>query len=200
MDKPKKLYLSKSAILSLWKAPHSYINNKIFGIQQPESEAMTRGKELHEVIENHCTGLKKDPRLSSIQLTFQEKEKKIFVPYNDEYSLFGFIDMLDYRSKTFCEIKTGKVWSQRDFDNAYEIEFYALALGFRKAFLITCSQDLSKIATRYRDIYEKDIEAVREWIDQSIIQIEMGYEELTRDLVDGKCTGNCWFRERCHFA
>ena len=192
----QKIWLSWSTLSAFERWPHTWTNH-ILGIKQPESPEMTEGKECHKIFTDHVTGIKKDPRVT-VDLTFQKPEYKVFSDFEGDYGLYGFVDAVDFTSKAFCEYKTSSTpWSQSKFDKHRQIVFYALALGFRKAFMVTSTRDLQNFKSFYKVVSEDEIKDTEEWIRKLIKDIESG--DYKRDLVEGKCPG-CYWKEKCFYV
>jgi len=192
----KKLYLSYSTLHDLIEHPHTYLD-KAMGILQPENEYMIAGREAHKVFTDHICGIKKDPRIT-VDLEFQKPEYKCFTEYRDNYSLYGYVDAVNFASKSICEYKTSSTpWSQAKFDATMQIPFYALATNFRKVFMVTSTAKFENFKVFYKEITDQDIQKVKEWIESGIKIIESG--DFTSDLIDGKCSG-CNYGANCYFV
>jgi CRISPR/Cas system-associated exonuclease Cas4 (RecB family) len=192
----KKTFLSYSTINNLYESPHSWINKQL-GIEQPTSEAMAAGKVAHKILQDHVTGVKLDPRIP-LELSFKQAEYNCFAPYNDKFSLYGFIDCISFNSKTFMEYKTSSSpWSQQKFDKLMQIPFYGLCTNFRKAFMVTSTKDLTGFKTFYKVITEDEINNVKKWIDGAIYIIEKG--DFFTDLDENKKCKGCNWGQSCYF-
>jgi hypothetical protein len=196
-----KILLSYSTLNDYTNAHHSYIN-KLFGIKQPETPAMFAGKEAHKTIQAHCLGTKKDDRLKDLTWDFMQDEYHARKDYNDKYQLHGFIDMVNWKSKVICEIKTsatpkGQSW----FNELIQWRYYSMVTGLRKVLFIMCKPDLSELKTFYQEVTDEDIAKAEKFVKSAVEGIDNGL--FTDDLLPGKiCPGipKCWFRERCFYA
>ena len=93
----KKVWLSYSTLNNFYLSPHSWLN-RLMGIKQPETPAMTAGKEAHRIVIDHVCGIKKDERIP-LDLHFEKPEYKVFADYKDEFGLYGFVDAISYKGK-----------------------------------------------------------------------------------------------------
>ena len=195
----KKIILSYTTINNYHISHHSWLN-KMLGVKVPETEAMTSGKVAHQIIQAHCLGKKKSPRLSELTWDFTDAEKHILKPYNEKFTLHGYLDLINYASKTIGEIKTSKTpWSQSRFNELVQWKYYSLVSGFRKVLFITCKPDLSGLKTFYTAVSDEDIREAEKWVKEAIVGIEGGHfkEDLTPD---GFCNNPmCPYKENCHF-
>jgi hypothetical protein len=157
----------------------------------PETPYMTAGKVAHEVIQNHCIDKKPDRRFVDLW-NFQKAEWNFRAPYNKKFGIGGRVDLINFKTKVFGEIKTGnsKLPPMSKFDT--EIAFYAFGTNFRKAYFISCLQDLSAHKTSYREITAADIQKAKDWIDGACAIIEKG------DYLHEKCDGSCPYGSACY--
>jgi hypothetical protein len=193
----KNLFLSYSTLDALIKHPHTYLC-KAMGIEQPVNEYMEAGKIAHKIVTDHVCGIKKDSRVT-IDLEFTNPEYKCFTDYRDNYSLYGFCDAVNFKSKAIMEYKTStKPWSQQRFDDLIQIPFYGLATNFRKVFMVTSTAELTNFKVFYKEITDADIQKAKDFIEKGISIIEKG--DFKSDLVDGHCDGSCIYGQNCYFV
>lgn len=194
--------LSYTAINNYLISPHSYINKQLH-IQTPTTPAMDSGKAAHKIIQDHCLGKTKDSRIKDFTWNFTTAEQHVTKPYDKNYNLHGYLDLVNYKSKMFAEIKTGgTLWSQSRFHESMQPKYYADILGFRKVLFITCHFDLSDFKTYYAEISDDDIEKSKVWVKKAIDGIEEGnfYSDLTPEKLcirpDCVYGDACWFRTK----
>lgn len=189
-----QILLSYTALDDLIKHPHTWLNKQM-GITKPVSPAMEAGKVAHKVIQDHCLGVKKDPRLSDLTWTFTKSEHHARKGYNDAFALHGFIDLIGFDSKVMCEIKTStKPWGQQKFHDLIQWKYYAFVTGFRKVLFITCTKDLENLKTFYADVTDDHIREAEAWVKKGVAILEAG-----DFLQDTPCQGcsygiNCLYR------
>lgn len=197
---------------------HEWLNKQM-GIPVPDYTFLKDGKDAHRIIQDHVAGIKKDDRLSHIEINFPIVETEDFDPkckfeveFTPNYTLFGYIDGLDPENKRFLEIKTSSVpWSMQKFKDAMQRKVYALALlDYKEAYLITCKKDPNSWDNGDAPklfsipITEKDREDAHAWIADGIARLEEGDFKGGLD-ENGKCTGCFWnmpqFKHlaNCHF-
>jgi hypothetical protein len=119
--------------------PTKYYTKYFLGIQEPETNPMVLGKALHSAVEdplynyrealalkgftpNHADGIAK--ALKGFRRP-KAREVELYAPLTATVSAYGIIDGLKRPSKTLCEWKTGRAWTQRDVDNHEQLDFYA---------------------------------------------------------------------------
>lgn len=192
-----RIILSYTTINNYHKSPHSFLNKQL-GIKTITSPAMSAGKEAHKLIQDHCLGVKTDPRLKALTWHFKTAERHVIRPYTGNYSLHGFLDLVAYNSKTLGEIKTGTIWGPSRFWELMQWRYYAMIAEMKHALLITCHFDLSGLKTFYFEATPLEIDKAKRWVDEAIAGIDAG--KFTDDLVDGKCIRyDCPYGEACHF-
>lgn len=194
-----KPILSYTTLSNLHISPHSYIN-KMMGIETPENEYMTKGKSVHQIIQDHFSGKKIDPRLSNWNFKFNKVEYHCRKEYGN-YLLHGFLDAANFATKEFLEIKSSsKPWSQSQFYNLIQAPYYALVSGLKKVVFLTCDFDLKNIKIFTQEFSDRDLHKAQGWADEAIKIIESG--EFRSDLdATAHCDNprcpygsNCWFR------
>lgn len=194
-----KIILSYTKINNYHISPHSWLN-AMLGIKTVTTEAMQHGKDAHKIIQDHCLGIKKDPRLSTFDWHFTEAEHHTLKPYNDKFTLHGYIDMIAYDSKVIAEIKTGgTTWSQQKFWDHMQWRYYAMVTGFHKALLITCHFDLSDFKTFYFEASDTELAKAKIWVDEAITGIEAGKFYGGLDENKHCIQYDCPYGEACHF-
>lgn len=208
--------LSYTSLNSLHNG-HEWLNKQM-GIPVPDYPFLKAGKKAHRIIQDHVAGIKKDDRLSHIDIEFPIVEKVDFDPeckfemdLNGEYKLRGYIDGLDPDNKRFLEIKTSSTpWSMGKFKRAMQRKVYALALReYEEAYIITGSKDPTEWEKNPPKLYsmkltKEDRDDARDWIIKGIEILNSG--DFTGGLdEDGRCEGCFWNMPRyghlanCHF-
>ena len=171
----------------------------MMGVQVPVNEAMEKGKSAHKVIQDHCLGIKTTERLSDFDWKFSKAEHHAMMPYNDKFTLHGYIDMINYKSKVIAEIKTGTPWSQSKFYKTMQWKYYSYVTGFRKILMVTCRFDLSEFKTFYAETSDADIAEAKKWAEYAITGIDKGIFKTDLD-ENGFCRNDrCPYGELCKF-
>lgn len=194
-----KTILSYTTLNNYLMSPHSYLNRYVYGIKTAETPAMVAGKLAHEVIQAHCMGVKKDARLSDLTWEFTTAEYHAKMPWDDKFTLHGYCDMIDFKSKTLCEIKTSsRPWSQKMFQDLDQWRYYGLVTEMEKVLFITCTPEITNVKTYFSEITTEDKDKARAWAALAIQGIRNG--EFMSDIVDGLCTNpRCPYGVNCHW-
>ena len=194
----RKILLSYSTLNDYTNAHHSYLN-KLMGLKQSETPQMNAGKEAHKIIQAHCLDRKKDARLKDLTWEFMQVEVHSRKDYNEKYQLHGFVDMINYKSKVICEIKTsanpkGQSW----FNDLMQWRYYAMVTGMRKVLFIMCKPDLTELKIFYQEVTNEDIARAEKWVKDAVEGIDSG--KFMDDLVNGHCPGKprCW-NDNCFY-
>ena len=198
--------LSYTGLANYHRSPHSYIN-KCMGVETPETDAMRLGKAVHALVQDHCMGVKKDERLKDLEWNFTSKEWHCRRTCADGIILHGYIDLVNFKSKMLCEIKTGSSgMSQKEFDELVQWKYYAYVTGFRKVLFLSLEtagtpEDIyiKKIHTEYREVTDKDVQEATEWAATAIEGIKAG--RFYDDLEGGRCQRGreCPYANYCLF-
>lgn len=191
------ILLSYTTIDNLHKASHTWIN-KMLGLETPESEAMLKGKETHAKIQAHVSGKTKIEGLD-LPMDFPTIEYHCRLPAEEPYVFHGYVDAVNFASKSFLEIKSSNshIWSQGDFDKSIQPAYYSWVTKIKKAYLVSCKFDLSNLKVYLWKFTDDDWAKAEKWANEGIEIIKSG--EYQGGLVNGKCTG-CNYGSNCHFA
>ena len=208
--------LSFSTLNTTIQAPHTYIN-KMLGMKTFSIQAFEDGKKIHKIIQDHCSGvtphklLASVPTFSVVETMDFDPKMRIEFPVNDKYSMNGFVDMLDPKTKTFGEIKSGKAWSAGEFARTPQWKIYAVGLPeYKKVYLINTPKDEKlwmpeTIRIFNKDITEEDKQQAMDFIQKGIAVIENIRDEVDKEMAMRKEKGwtgrsrSCFYEE-CNFC
>lgn len=209
------VYLSYSSLNMLHNSPHQWAN-KMMGIEVPENEFLTRGKEGHRIIQDHVSGKKGHLALGHIKYNFpivEEKdfdEKCKFVKYikdgADTFIVQGFADGMNREENRLLEIKLSSApWSAGKFKKAMQRKMYAWGFGFfEEAILITGSTRpeewlASPLSVISCPMTKTDAQEAEDFIHEGIRILRAG--DFTGDLDEnGRCSDRyCLYGVNCFF-
>ena len=105
-----KTILSFTTLDNYTKASHTYIN-KVLGIVQPETEPMRAGKEAHKRLQEHLMGKRLPIDLDWDCTAVEYHAKK---EADDEFLFHGFLDGVNWKSKTALKSKQAAIRGARD--------------------------------------------------------------------------------------
>lgn len=189
-----KTLLSYTTLDNYTKASHTYIN-KVLGIAVPKSDAMEKGTEAHKRLQSHLMGQEKLPIELDWNCTAVEYHAK--KDADAEFVWHGFLDAVNWKTKTAFEIKTGGTpWGQGQFNASIQPKYYSWVTGLRKFIFITCHFDLSGLKVFSKEMTDEDWKEAEEWAMKALAGIKAG--EFSGGLENGKCTG-CNYGANCHF-
>jgi len=191
-----KIILSYTTINNLHEASHTWICKQM-GITTPETDAMRAGKEAHKRLQDHAMGKKMIPELN-LPMNFPKSEHHARRTHGD-YILHGFLDGVNFASKSGLEIKTSKktVWSQQKFHESMQPKYYSFVTGFRNWYFISCRFDLSGLVVYHTTFTDEDWKKAEAWAQEGIDIIEKGDFKGGLD-EHGHCTG-CSYGSNCYF-
>lgn len=189
--------LSYTTLSNYEKAHHTYLN-KIFGVKTPETDAMREGKRVHKLIQDHFLGVHKLPQLDACPFDFDRAEYHARKPHDENFLFHGYVDMVNFKMKSFLEIKTvtKTVWTLGKFQNLMQWKYYAWVTNLNNAYFITCDFELNNMKYFTSEATEKDLKDAENWAMTQLEGIKSG--KLKDDLVDGKCQG-CNYGSSCLF-
>lgn len=189
--------LSYTTLSNYEKNHHTYLN-KIFGVKTIETDAMREGKRVHKLIQNHFLGIAKIPKLSTCPFDFDKAEYHARKPYSDDFLFHGFLDMVNFRMKSFLEIKTvtETLWTLGKFQNLMQWKYYSWVTNFPYVKFITSDFSLENIKYFTSEATQKDLEEAENWAMTQLEGIKSG--KFKDDLIDGKCHG-CAYSTNCLF-
>jgi hypothetical protein len=209
-----RMKLSYSTMRLLHECPHNYLN-KTAGIKQPESEALTEGKEAHRLLQLHVSGKQPHELLSHIKIKFPIVEEVDFdertrfeVPFGN-HIIFGFVDGLDKLIPEGPEhLLEGKFssspWGLSKYLKDPQRKIYGWAIkSLKDSYLVTGQRvpekwASEKVKTVKVEFTPQDYIDAEDYINKALEIIRSG--DFTTDLVDGKCRDpRCWWGERCMF-
>jgi hypothetical protein len=176
------IYLSFSTLNDLINEPHTWLCKQM-GLEKRKTWQMNAGTEMHQVIQQHVSGQKKDKRLDAITLTFPVVETKsqdplthFEIPLDEEFGLHGYVDGFNLAEKRLLEIKTSsKPWGITQFYRLMQWRIYALGMpDMDSIFLITANRELSQIKTYSIDVTDNHREEAKAWARKGINIIKQG--------------------------
>lgn len=197
--------LSYSTINLLLNAPHAYLN-KINGLDTFTTEYFEQGKEVHNIIQKHCSGQETHKLLGKLP-TFERVETKDFdenmhvsMEYNG-YLIHGYVDMISDQRQEFADIKSGKKWSPAKMAKHPQFWLYHLMTGLNNFVLINAPKDTSEwndtnITTMTMKFTDKHKDKARSFIDSGIAVLDDLKAHVTNDITNIKQSG---FRSRYCF-
>lgn len=171
----------------------------MLGIQTPTTEAMEKGKAAHIRLQNHVTHKETVAGLD-LPMDFPTVEYHAQRPASHDYMFHGFVDGINFASKSILEIKTSgsKTWSNQDFDRSMQPAYYSFVTGMRKCYLVTCFFDLSKLKVYFREFTDDDWKKAEAWANEGIAVIEKG--DFTQGLDENKKCMGCNYGANCYFV
>lgn len=203
----KSTILSYTTLNNLHEASHTWVN-KMLDIKPEQTDAMRCGKLAHKMIQDHVSGVKKMENFN-VEWDFPRIEYHCKLPFNSDFLFHGYCDGVNFKTKSFMEIKTSKstLWSQGEFDRSMQPVYYSYVTKFPHAFFLTClfipQEDGSVLLGPPRKFYRKfepeEWEKARIWAEEGIKIIQSGDYTGGLDKDTGKCLG-CSYGRLCHFA
>lgn len=176
--------LSYSTMNALIQEPHTWLAKQL-GLKTMTTQDFEDGKRAHRAVQDHVAGIRKMSLLESLP-SFPDVEVKDFdekmrfeIPFDDRYSVIGFIDGLNHETGEFLEIKSGANWSTSRFMNLAQWKIYSLAYpDYKKVWFVnTPKTDPStwlpnEIIMFNADINDTHKEQAREFISSAIEVID----------------------------
>jgi hypothetical protein len=186
------------------------------GVKMPEWDFFNAGKEAHRIVQDHVSGVIRDPRLSFFVYSFPLVETVDFDPkmnfrikIDEEFDVQGYIDGLNIGTSQSLEIKTGAPWSMTKFQKSFQRKVYSLLLPeIKEQLLLSISANPDEWNSSTSKVFsasptKTDRDEAMEWIKGGIKIFKEG--DFYRDLVkheDGSwhCEDpRCLYGDKCFF-
>lgn len=184
-----KVIVSFTTLDNVHKHPCWYYNTKLMGLKQPENEYMAKGKKAHEEFANKI----KNKEKLLFDLDFETPEVHFKRSYDDMFTLHGWADAVNYKSKTLLELKTvnSNVWTNARVDKTMQPSYYSWISGFRKVFILSCKFDFSEAKLYFREYLDNDWKKAEDWAVEGLNIIKnTDWSKIT-------CDGTCPFGQEC---
>jgi len=184
--------LSYSSIRGIHDSSHFWYN-KIMKANQPDRPAFIAGKTTHLLLQQDTK--------KYIDWDFNNSEYFFSKPWG-EAIMRGYIDLVNWKSKCFSEIKTGrKKKGMGWFKKSNQWRLYSKMLGLKKVLFVFAEIDynnevpevvsIKNISKYYYEIQNKDYEPLDEWVQYAIDHIKNG------DYLKDKTCDGCFYGENC---
>lgn len=196
--------------LSQLESCHKWYINKQMGLPKEEFDYFTAGKEAHDIIQKHVSGVKENP-----DLTKQGLDEKFYFPIVEtkdfdencrfhyalgKYELIGYVDGKNIDVKRILEIKTvgQSLWSLGKCQKSLQRKIIGLCMpDYSEILYVTTTRDFSKLNKYLIPFTEKDRADALKWVQKGIDIIEAGKFELEGDR--NTCY-RCIYRMNCEWS
>lgn len=205
---------------------HNWLN-KMMGYKPEDKWYYHAGKEAHDIVQRHVSGVEKHPHLKHIKEVFPIVETRDFDPacmfefnfnkalekneltptdLEQEYHVIGFYDGRDNLYTKFLEIKSSSnPWSLMKFQKSFQRKIYVLSNeNIKNCYLITGQKEPEKWKKDPPKTYsvpatKKDKIDALAYIYDAVRVIQSGEFKGGLD-ENGKCTDPyCYFGCNCQF-
>jgi len=189
---------------------HKWYLNKMMGLEKEDFPYFHAGRETHDVVQKHVSGVKENESLTKAGL-----DEKFYFPIVEvekfdkncrfqkdfgDYELIGYVDGKNIDNKRILEIKTvnGQVWSLGKCQKSMQRKIIGLCMpDYAESLYITLTRDFSKLNKYLIPFTEKDRADALKYIQDGIEVIEKGKFELEGD--KNTCY-RCIYRLNCQWS